>query len=80
MPNLKALFQPLKFGPITLKNRVFMSAMTRNRSVPTNIPNGINAEYYRQRAEGGAGLIITEGILIAQQGYAYFLLCSSYWS
>ncbi|KAK0194713.1 FMN-linked oxidoreductase [Armillaria mellea] len=68
MSNLKTLFQPLKFGPITLKNRIFMSAMTRNRSVPTNVPNGINAEYYRQRAEGGAGLIITEGVLIAQQG------------
>ncbi len=57
-----------------------MAPMTRNRSVPTNVPNGINAEYYRQRAEGGAGLIITEGILIAQQGYAYFSPCSSYWS
>ncbi|PBK63918.1 FMN-linked oxidoreductase [Armillaria solidipes] len=57
MSNLKALFRPLKFGPITLKNRIFMSPMTRNRSVPTNVPNGINAEYYRQRAEGGAGLI-----------------------
>ncbi|KAK0229946.1 FMN-linked oxidoreductase [Armillaria nabsnona] len=68
MSNLKALFRPLKFGPITLKNRIFMAPMTRNRSVPTNVPNGINAEYYRQRAEGGAGLIITEGILIAQQG------------
>ncbi|SJL13126.1 related to N-ethylmaleimide reductase [Armillaria ostoyae] len=68
MSNLKMLFQPLKFGPITLKNRIFMSPMTRNRSVPTNVPNGINTEYYRQRAEGGAGLIITEGVLIAQQG------------
>ncbi|KAK0447215.1 hypothetical protein EV421DRAFT_2008686 [Armillaria borealis] len=56
-----SLFRPLKFGPITLKNRIFMSPMTRNRSVPTNVPNGINTEYYRQRAEGGAGLIITEG-------------------
>ncbi|KAK0447211.1 FMN-linked oxidoreductase [Armillaria borealis] len=65
MSNLKMLFQPLRFGPITLKNRIFMSAMTRNQSVPTNIPNGINTEYYRQRAEGGAGLIITEGVLIA---------------
>ncbi|KAK0205605.1 hypothetical protein DFS33DRAFT_1329594 [Desarmillaria ectypa] len=68
MSNLKALFQPLKVGPITLRNRIFMSAMTRNRSVPTNIPNNLNVEYYRQRAAGGAGLIISEGVLIAQQG------------
>jgi 2,4-dienoyl-CoA reductase-like NADH-dependent reductase (Old Yellow Enzyme family) len=45
-----------------------MSAMTRNRSVPTNVPNDFNVEYYKQRAKGGAGLIVTEGILIAQQG------------
>ncbi|KAK0194717.1 hypothetical protein F5146DRAFT_999064 [Armillaria mellea] len=43
MSNLKALFSPLKFGPIILKNRIFMAPMTRNRSVPTNVPNGINA-------------------------------------
>ncbi len=41
-----------------------MSAMIRNRSMPTSIPNRINAEYYQQRAAGGAGLIVTENILI----------------
>ncbi|KAK0460573.1 uncharacterized protein EV420DRAFT_1671131 [Desarmillaria tabescens] len=56
MSNLKSLFQPLKLGPTTLRNRVFMSALTQNRSIPTNVPNR------------GAGLIITEGILVAQQG------------
>ncbi|KAH7916106.1 hypothetical protein BJ138DRAFT_1140208 [Hygrophoropsis aurantiaca] len=45
-----------------------MSALTRSRSVPTNVPNEINLEYYRQRARGGAGLITTEGTLIVQQG------------
>jgi len=44
-----------------------MSALTRNRSVPTNVPNSTNLEYYQQRAKS-AGLIITEGILITQQG------------
>lgn len=45
-----------------------MSALTRSRSVPTNVPNDINLEYYTQRARGGAGLITTEGTLICQQG------------
>ncbi|KAK7034017.1 hypothetical protein VNI00_012448 [Paramarasmius palmivorus] len=62
------LFQPLKVGPITLKNRIVMSALTRSRSVPTNVPNDLNVEYYRQRARGGAGLIVTEAVLVAQQG------------
>ncbi|KAK0431016.1 hypothetical protein EV421DRAFT_169940 [Armillaria borealis] len=45
-----------------------MSAMTRNRSVPTSAPNGINVEYYQQRTAGGADFIVTESILIVQQG------------
>jgi 2,4-dienoyl-CoA reductase-like NADH-dependent reductase (Old Yellow Enzyme family) len=63
------LLRPLTTGPFTLKNRVVMSALTRSRSVPTNIPNDINLEYYTQRARGGAGLITTEGTMICQQGH-----------
>lgn len=71
--NLKALFRPVQLGPLTLKNRVGLSPMTRSRSVPTNVPNDINVEYYRQRAAGGAGIIITEGTLITAQGCARFV-------
>lgn len=45
-----------------------MSALTRDRSVPVDVPNATNVEYYKQRAEGGAGLIVTEGALISKQG------------
>jgi 2,4-dienoyl-CoA reductase-like NADH-dependent reductase (Old Yellow Enzyme family) len=62
------LLEPLIIGPLTLRNRVIMSALTRSRSVPTNVPNDLNLEYYVQRARGGAGLITTEGMLICQQG------------
>ncbi|KAJ8591529.1 FMN-linked oxidoreductase, partial [Rhizopogon salebrosus TDB-379] len=62
------LLEPLIIGPLTLHNRVIMSALTRSRSVPTNVPNDINLEYYVQRARGGAGLIATEGALVCQQG------------
>ncbi|KAJ7589870.1 hypothetical protein C8J56DRAFT_936383 [Mycena floridula] len=63
---MSALIKPIQLGPVTLKNRVFLSALTRSRSVPTNIPNDLNREYYKQRSN--AGLIVTEGTLIAQQG------------
>ena len=53
---------------LTLRNRVTMSALTRDRSVPTNVPNEVNRLYYAQRSAGGAGLIVTEGTLIVQQG------------
>jgi len=58
---------PLTIGDITIKNRVGMSALTRNRA-PHSYPSDLMKEYYVQRALGGAGLIITEGILITRQG------------
>lgn len=65
----KALFRPLKVGSITLKNRITMAALTRNRARGT-YPSDIMKEYYVQRA--GAGLIVSEGILISRQGYVYY--------
>ncbi|KAF5368684.1 hypothetical protein D9757_010221 [Collybiopsis confluens] len=67
MASVAALLEPIQLGSLVLRNRVFMSALTRNRSVPTSIPNSVNLEYYKQRAKS-AGLIITEGTLISQQG------------
>lgn len=67
----QALFRPLPFGPHTLRNRIVMSPMTRQRS-PGGIPGEQSAAYYRRRAEGGVGLIITEGTCIghpAASGY-----------
>ncbi|KAJ7073590.1 flavoprotein NADH-dependent oxidoreductase [Mycena amicta] len=64
---MSTLFTPLKIGTITIPNRVGMSALTRNRATKT-VPNDIMREYYVQRAEGGAGLIVSEGVLITRQG------------
>ena len=55
------LFQPLALRSIALRNRIVMSAMTRERS-PGGVPGPAVAAYYRRRAEGEAGLIITEGV------------------
>ncbi|WP_372760476.1 NADH:flavin oxidoreductase [Litorivivens sp.] len=69
--NHSVLFQPLDLGALTLKNRIVMAPMTRNMS-PGNIPGPQSLEYYRRRAEGGVGLIITEGTCInhiAANGY-----------
>ena len=55
-----SLFTPLTVGNLTLKNRIVMSPMTRQFS-PGGVPTDDVAAYYRRRAEGGAGLIITEG-------------------
>ncbi len=55
-----ALFTPLTVGDLTLKNRIVMAPMTRQFS-PAGVPGDDVAAYYRRRAEGGAGLIVTEG-------------------
>jgi 2,4-dienoyl-CoA reductase-like NADH-dependent reductase (Old Yellow Enzyme family) len=73
MSAISKLFEPLQLGSLTVKNRIFVAATTRSRSVPTNIPNALNVEYYRQRAKGGAGVIVTEGCLISQQGYVAYI-------
>ncbi|MEM6767763.1 MAG: NADH:flavin oxidoreductase [Bacteroidota bacterium] len=57
------LFQPLTVGSLTLKNRVVMAPMTRNMS-PGGVPNADVAAYYQRRAEGGVGLILSEGTVI----------------
>lgn len=55
------LFTPLTIRNLTLPNRIVMSPMTRYFS-PEGVPGEDVAAYYRRRAEGGAGLIVTEGV------------------
>ncbi len=54
------LFSPFTLNGLTLPNRIVMAPMTRNFS-PRGVPGPDVAAYYGRRAEGGAGLILTEG-------------------
>ena len=63
------LFTPVTLGNLTLKNRIVMAPMTRNRAAEGNIPQAMNVEYYRQRAS--AGLIITEASQVSPEGVGY---------
>ena len=57
---LTQLFTPFTLNGLTLPNRIVMAPMTRNHS-PGGVPGEDVAAYYRRRAEGGVGLILTEG-------------------
>ncbi|MFT6050723.1 MAG: 2,4-dienoyl-CoA reductase-like NADH-dependent reductase (Old Yellow Enzyme family) [Halioglobus sp.] len=57
------LFKPFSLGNLTLNNRIVMAPMTREFS-PGGVPTEEVAAYYRRRAEGGTGLIITEGTTV----------------
>lgn len=54
------LFRSFKLGKVTLANRLVMAPMTRGYS-PGGVPGPAVAAYYRRRALGGVGLIISEG-------------------
>ena len=69
--SVDTLFRPYAEGNLSLDNRIVMAPMTRSYS-PGNVPNDLNVEYYRKRAAGGVGLIITEGTCVghkAANGY-----------
>lgn len=61
--NVAPLFTPFSCSGLSLRNRIVMAPMTRKRS-PGGVPGSEVAAYYRQRAENGVGLIITEGTLV----------------
>ncbi|KAJ6546898.1 hypothetical protein B0H19DRAFT_244934 [Mycena capillaripes] len=65
------VFTPFKLGSVTIPNRLGMSALTRSRA-SNGVPNEIMKKYYEQRAVGGAGIIVSEGILITRQGTEWY--------
>ena len=58
-----ALFAPFALKSLQLKNRIVMAPMTRSFS-PNGVPGADVAAYYRRRAEGQVGLILSEGTVV----------------
>ncbi|WP_353269157.1 alkene reductase [Gemmatimonas sp.] len=63
------LFEPYTLGRISLRNRLVMAPMTRNRATAEHVPTPIMATYYTQRAT--IGLIVTEGVAPSADGAGY---------
>jgi 2,4-dienoyl-CoA reductase-like NADH-dependent reductase (Old Yellow Enzyme family) len=62
---LASLLEPVTLGPVTLANRIFVAPHTTNFGHPgENLVTDRHIAYHRARAEGGAGLVITEGIRV----------------
>src|SRR5271154_6549226 len=67
----EVLLTPYTLGDLQLKNRIVMAPLTRTRAAnPGKVPTELMAEYYAQRA--GAGLIITEGAFVSEQGQGWY--------
>ncbi|WP_069660979.1 NADH:flavin oxidoreductase [Arcticibacter eurypsychrophilus] len=61
--NNESLFRPFQLKSLNIKNRIVMAPMTRSFS-PDGVPTANVAAYYRKRAEGEVGLILSEGTVI----------------
>jgi 2,4-dienoyl-CoA reductase-like NADH-dependent reductase (Old Yellow Enzyme family) len=66
---MSTLFDPLKVGALTLKNRIIMAPLTRQRAGVERVPNALMAQYYADRAS--AGLILSEATSVTPQGVGY---------
>jgi N-ethylmaleimide reductase len=66
---MSKLFSKTTVGPLALQNHLVMSPMTRSRAIG-NIPTGLMAQYYGQRASS-VGLVITEGTSPSPNGLGY---------
>ena len=62
-----ALF-PHPIGNLRLRNRIVMAAMGTNLSHPQGNVSDRAISYYRERAKGGVGLIVTEACPVSLAG------------
>lgn len=64
------LFAPTRLGRHTLRNRIVLPPLTRQRAAqPGDIPTDLMATYYAQRAT--AGFMVSEGAQIEPRGQGY---------
>ena len=65
------LFDPLRLGNITLKNRLAMAQMTMNYATENGFVTERLIRHYLERAIGGVGLIFVEGTFFTAEGRGY---------
>lgn len=71
---LKNITQPIKFGPVEIKNRFIVSPMVMNFCTEDGMCTERFAAYHETRAKGGWGLIITEDFAVTPKGKGYDFL------
>lgn len=60
MDKNSALWQPIDLGPVSVKNRIVVTAHALMYGDENNLMTQQSIDYYEERARGGAGLILTE--------------------
>ncbi|MFD9122104.1 bifunctional salicylyl-CoA 5-hydroxylase/oxidoreductase [Streptomyces bottropensis] len=62
-----AMFQPVRIGPLELKNRVIVSPMDMY-SCDTGVPGDFHLVHLGSKALGGAGLVMSEMVCVSPEG------------
>jgi len=65
------LFRPISINGMSLRNRIVMAPMTRVFATDEGVPTPSMAEYYKRRAAGEVGLIVTEGVFVDHPSAGY---------
>lgn len=60
----KRLFDPIKIGSLTIKNRIFIPPTSIHLAEEGGAVNEKVLAYFRKRAEGGVGMITVASILV----------------
>ncbi len=68
---IEKIFQPITIHKTVFPNRIVMAPMGRLFNDPQGIPHADYIEYFRLRAAGGTGVIMTEGCMIPHPVAAY---------
>ena len=63
------LFSPIQLGNMTVKNRIFMSAMSTALCSMENEVTDEALAYYIARARGGAGFLTTENVMVDENSH-----------
>ena len=67
------LFEPGRIGQMEVKNRIVLPPMNTNFCLNEGYISQRLIDYYEERARGGVGLLITEGMAVEAQGRRRFL-------
>ena len=65
MPAFTKLFEPGNMGKMRLRNRIIMPPCGTHYSSLDGFVTERQLTYYGERAKGGAGLIVTEGMRLS---------------
>ncbi|MFH7322515.1 FAD-dependent oxidoreductase [Aeromicrobium sp. JJY06] len=55
--HLRSLVEPLRLGPVTLRNRIVVTAHATHNIDTEHLPNDDDVAYFAERAKGGAAMV-----------------------